>query len=221
MNFVVRFFLMALILFDYDGVLADTLDDLLLFGQEACHKLGIDHVVTQDDLNNLDFMSFTAYAQACGVPDHRVNEFTQYCQTRFSDKKSPPSIFDGLSSIIRQLAIKNTIAIVTTNYSRNVNAFLVEHRLDKYVDAVFGIDLPGSKAQKISMARDQFLSGSIHEPVIMVGDALSDIQAAKDASAISIAVAWGHQSINRLLLGDPDYVVYSPQELLEVIDRQA
>ena len=41
---------MALIIFDYDGVLADTLDDLIRFGQEACNQLGVNHVVTKDRL---------------------------------------------------------------------------------------------------------------------------------------------------------------------------
>ncbi len=60
---------MALIIFDYDGVLADTLDDLLQFGQEACTKLGINHLVTKEDLNNLEVMSFASYGQACEVPE--------------------------------------------------------------------------------------------------------------------------------------------------------
>ena len=37
---------MALILFDYDGVLADTLGDMILFAQQVCDELGVDHIVT-------------------------------------------------------------------------------------------------------------------------------------------------------------------------------
>ncbi len=210
---------MALILFDYDGVLADTLDDLLQFGQEACDELGIYHVVTRDDLSNLEVMSFATYAQACDVPEHLVEEFVQYCLKRFADKKSAPAIFNGLSNVLQHIADKNTIVIVTTNSSQNVNAFLVEHSLDEYVDAVFGVDMPGSKAQKISMAREQFSSDAKRESVIMVGDSLSDIRAAKEASVRSVAVAWGHQSLKLLLQGNPDHVVHFPRELLEVIEK--
>ncbi|MGE5377761.1 MAG: HAD hydrolase-like protein [Bacteroidota bacterium] len=56
---------MALILFDYDGVLADTLDDLVQSGQKACSQLGVKHGVTKDDLNNLEVMSFSSYGRAC------------------------------------------------------------------------------------------------------------------------------------------------------------
>ena len=78
---------MALIIFDYDGVLADTLDDLLQFGQEACNKLGVQHVVEKDDLSNLEVMSFASYGRACEVPEHLVDEFVQICLKSFLRKR--------------------------------------------------------------------------------------------------------------------------------------
>jgi phosphoglycolate phosphatase len=210
---------MALIIFDYDGVLADTLDDLLQFGQEACNQLGVNHIVTKDNLANLEVMSFATYGRACEVPEHLVDEFVKVCLNRFAEKKSPPAIFTGLSSVIRHLSVNHTIAIVTTNSSQNVNAFLVSHGLDRFIHAVYGVDSPGSKAQKIAMARNQLVDNRKQESVFMVGDSLSDVLAAKEASVRSIAVTWGHQSLADLLRGNPDYVVSSPHDLIQVIKR--
>jgi len=53
----------------------------------------------------------------------------------------------------------------------------------------------------------------------MVGDSLSDVLAAREASVISIVVTWGHQRLEYILRGNPDYVVSSPHELIEVIER--
>ena len=210
---------MALIIFDFDGVLADTLNDLIQFGQEVCDELGIKHVVKKDDLSNLEIMSFASFGRACEVPEHLVDEFVQSCLKRFAEKKSPPAIFNGLSNIVRNLAIDHTIAIITTNSSQNVNAFLIEHGLDECIHAVYGVDIPGSKAQKISIARNQFPAGTKRESVFMVGDSLSDISAAKEASVTSIAVTWGHQSLEHLLSGEPDYVVNFPYDLIEIIEK--
>ena len=210
---------MALIIFDFDGVLADTLDDLLHFGQEACDQLGVKHAVKKDDLGNLEVMSFATYGRACEVPEHLVDEFVRICLNRFAEKKSPPAIFNGLDDIVRRLAADNTIAIVTTNSSQNVNAFLVEHGLDGCVQAVYGVELPGTKTQKISIARDRYSVDTKRESVFMVGDSLSDIRAAKEASAISIAVTWGHQSLEHLLRGGPDYVVDFPHDLIKIIEK--
>ena len=212
---------MALILFDFDGVLADTLNDLIQFGQEVCDELGIQHVVNKEDLSNLEIMSFASFGRACEVPEPLVEEFVQRCLKRFAEKKSPPAIFNGLGNIVRKLAINNTLVIITTNSSQNVNAFLVEHGLDDCIHAVYGIDTPGSKEQKISTARDRFSADTKRESVFMIGDSLSDINAAKEASVTSIAVTWGHQSLEQLLRGSPDHVVRSPHELVDVIEKTA
>jgi len=87
---------MSLILFDFDGVLADTLGDLLQFGQEVCDELGVQHIATQEDLNSLEVMSFATYGIQLEVPAHLVDEFVRRCLSRFAEKKSPPAIFDGL-----------------------------------------------------------------------------------------------------------------------------
>ena len=208
---------MALVIFDYDGVLADTLDDLIRFGQEACNQLGVKHVVTKDDLSNLEVMSFATYGRACEVPEALIDEFVRISLDLFAKKASPPAIFDGLSEVIQHFSTKHKIAIVTTNSSQNVHAFLTQHGLDNLVHAVYGVDTPGSKAQKISLARERFVENG--EAVFMIGDAVSDVRAAKEAGVTSIAVTWGHQSLETLLRGEPDYVVESPKSLIEVIER--
>ncbi|MCL4274773.1 MAG: HAD family hydrolase [Anaerolineales bacterium] len=208
---------MALIIFDYDGVLADTLDDLIRFGQAACDRLGIKHVVTKDDLSHLEVMSFATFGRACEVPEPLVDEFVKISLNLFAEKESPPAIFDGLSKVFQYFSTNHKLAIVTTNSSQNVHAFLAHHGIDNLIHAVYGVDTPGSKAQKISMARERFTNHE--EAVFMIGDALSDVRAAKEAGVSSIAATWGHQSLETLQHGEPDFVVHSPRELIEVIGR--
>jgi phosphoglycolate phosphatase len=210
---------MALVIFDYDGILADTLDDLIRFGREACNQLGVNHLVTKDDLSDLEVMSFSSYGRACGVPEPLVEEFVKICLNLFAEKESPPAIFEGVDKVIQYLSANHKIAIVTTNSSQNVHAFLVKHGLDNLVHAVYGVDTPGSKAQKISTAKRLLLENGDQEAVFMVGDSLSDVRAAKEAGVTSIAVTWGHQSLETLLRGNPDYVINSPHGLVEVIER--
>lgn len=206
---------MSLILFDFDGVLADTLSDMLRFAQEVCDELGVKHVVKQTDLSTLEVMSFATYGRNCEVPEPLVDDFVRGCLKRFAAKKSPPEIFEGLVEVIKELSTTNVIAIVTGNTTQNVNAFLIEHRLDKYIRAVFGVDAPGSKAEKILQAQNQFAAGK--EAVYMMGDSVSDVRAAQEAGVKSIAVSWGHQSMEMLIQAKPDAFVHSPRELLEFI----
>jgi phosphoglycolate phosphatase len=206
---------MALILFDFDGVLADTLADMLRFAQEACNELGVDHTVVSQDLSNLEVMSFATFGLACNVPMELTGEFVHKCTEKFAKKKMPPSIFDGLPDVIRELSKENILAVVTGNTAENVYAFLAHHGLQDCFQMVYGVDMPGSKVEKIQKARRQFQAGN--EPVYFIGDSLSDIRAAQEAEVRSVAVAWGHQSLEMLLREEPDVIVHAPAELMEAL----
>jgi phosphoglycolate phosphatase-like HAD superfamily hydrolase len=191
---------------------------MLQFAQEVCDELRVNHIVEQNDLRNLEVMSFAMYGRACEVPEYLVDEFVRRCLNRFAGKKSPPNIFKGMDEVIRKLSENNIIAIVTGNNADTVNAFLVEHGLDDgQIRAIYGVDSPGSKAEKISLARSQFAKNG--ESVIMVGDTLSDASAAKEASVKSISVSWGHQNAEMLIRAESDYFVDSPRELFEAITK--
>jgi phosphoglycolate phosphatase len=208
---------MSLILFDFDGVLADTLADMLRFAQEVCDELGVEHTVIETDLSELEVMSFATLGRACGTPDELVDEFVRRCTGKFAARKSPPAIFDGLMEVVGKLAERHVLAVVTGNTEGNVQAFLQEHGLAGCFRAVYGLEMPGSKVEKILMAESHFVEGG--EMVFMVGDSLSDIRAAKDAGVESIAVSWGHQSVGRLVGAVPDHVVRLPEELIEITQR--
>jgi phosphoglycolate phosphatase len=205
---------MAPILFDFDGVLADTLEDMLRFAQEVCDELGVKHTVIGTDLSELEVMSFATLGQACETPDELVDEFVRRCTGKFAARMSPPAIFNGLVEVVKKLAESHVLAVVTGNTEGNVRAFLEEHGLDGCIHAVYGVDMPGSKVEKILMAKSRFAAEG--GTVFMVGDSLSDIRAAKEAGVKSIAVSWGHQSVRRLAEAAPDHVVRLPEELSEI-----
>jgi len=205
---------MTLILFDFDGVLADTLADMLRFAQEVCDELGVKHTVVQTDLSELGVMSFATFGRACEMPEDLVDEFVRRCTRKFAEKKAPPAIFNGLGEVVRKLAERHVLIVVTGNTEGNVRAFLEEHVLGGCFRAVFGVDMPGSKAEKILMAKSQFAAGGA--AVFMVGDSVSDVREAREAGVKSIAVSWGHQSVERLIGAVPDHVVRLPEELIDI-----
>ena len=205
---------MSLVLFDFDGVLADTLSDMLRFAQEVCDELGVKHTVVKKDLSELEVMSFATFGRACEMPEDLVNEFVRKCTGKFAEKTSPPAIFDGLEKVVRKLAESHLLAVVTGNTEGNVRAFLEEHGLEGCIQAVYGVDMPGSKVEKILMAKSQFAEEG--EAVFMVGDSVSDVREARKAGVISIAVSWGHQSMGMLVKAVPDHIVRLPEELIAI-----
>jgi HAD superfamily hydrolase (TIGR01549 family) len=160
-------------------------------------------------------MSFATYGRQLEVPEALVDEFVRRSLERFAQKETPPEIFDGLSDVIRKLSASHVLGIVTTNSTLNVNLFLTKHGLNDCFRVIHGVDTPGTKGEKISIAQKQFTAQN--EAIVMVGDSLSDIRAAREAGVFSIAVGWGHQTLERLQSENPDAVVHKPLDLMQVI----
>ena len=208
---------MALILFDFDGVLADTLGDMLNFAQAVCVEMGIDHIPTPADLDALETMSFVEYGKQLGVPPPLTDEFASRCLKRFIERPHPPKIFDGMAEVVKQLSIQHVIAIVTGNTTPAVENFLIEHGILQCIRTIFAVDQPGSKTEKILKAKSQL--GKDKEAVYYVGDAASDIHAARQVSVKSVAVSWGHQSLDKLVNAKPDHIVHAPREIIAILDK--
>ena len=208
---------MAIILFDFDGVLADTLDDLLNFAQAACAKLGLQCNPTPADLDALDTMSFTEFGWQLKVPGQHIDEFVSLCLQMFNQRPRPPKLFPGMGRVVTEAAKRNTIAIVTGNTTPTVDGFLKENNLRKHIRLVIGVEQKGTRPEKIRYALRELSQEG--EAAYMVGDAVSDIRAARETAIKSIAVSWGHQNPSRLRQAKPDYMFKSPQELLEFIKK--
>ena len=209
---------MPIILFDFDGVLADTLSDMLTFAQEACAQLGFPRTPTSADLNALETMSFVEYGRQLKLPPEHVDAFVRHCLRMFNNRPGPPKIFDGMAKVVSEAANHNTLAIITGNTTPTVKGFLREYGLQEYIQLVIGVEQSGTRPEKIKSALKELARQG--DVAYMVGDSVSDIRAAMQAGIKSIAVSWGHQDASRLLGTKPDYLVESPQELLEIFKQK-
>lgn len=206
---------MAIILFDFDGVLADTLEDMLSFAREACIQLGLPRNPTPADLGALETMSFAEYGRQLKLPPQYIDEFVSRCLQMFNQRLHPPEIFEGMKQVVVEAAKGNTLAIITGNTTPTVETFLIENGLQEHIRLVIGVEQKGTRPEKIRRALRELAQHGV--TTYLVGDAVSDIRAARQASIKSIAVGWGHQSPSRLMEAKPDYLIKSPQELLELL----
>ena len=205
-----------IIIFDFDGVLADTLDDMLRYAAQVCAQLGHPRQPTQADLDALDHMSFDEFARQLKLPEKAVKDFTRRNFKLFASSPRPPDIFDGLGDVVVRLARRCKLGIVTGNTSEAVWNFLHRHGLAEHISIVLDAGAAGSRSDKIRQVAASL--GGPGSEVYVIGDAVSDVRAARRASARSVAVTWGHQSREKLAAERPDHVVHSPEDLLELLD---
>jgi phosphoglycolate phosphatase-like HAD superfamily hydrolase len=123
-----------------------------------------------------------------------------------------------MAQVLEQLSARHTLAIVTGNTTRAVENFLRENNIHQFVSAVFAVDQPGSKVEKILKAKSQLATEN--DAVYYVGDAVSDVHAARQAVIKSVAVGWGHQSLGKLVNAQPDHIVHTPREISALFEAE-
>ena len=140
----------TVIIFDFDGVLGDTLDEMLRIAGHVAAELGYPCQPAPADLDALERMEFSELGIQLGIPASQANEFPRRCFDLFASLSNPPHIFPGMKQVILDLAPTNRLAIVTGNTSRIVNRFLSEHGLDGCFAMVLGSDASGNRAEKLN-----------------------------------------------------------------------
>ncbi len=205
-----------LIAFDYDGVIVDSLDQNLLVAGQACQHLGLKSFPTLNDIEQLENMSFEDIGRQIRVPENRLKDFTYFVFHRLAQDTNPLFIFKGISDLLLQLSKQHNLIVVTTNTQKVVERFLTKHGLEKCFVRIMGDEWQGSKHEKIIRVAQQF---NFEKPLVyLVGDTISDIREARLAGINSIAVTWGYQSRNKLLEKSPDYIVETPQDILDIFE---
>jgi phosphoglycolate phosphatase-like HAD superfamily hydrolase len=207
--------LKPVIVFDFDGVLGDTLEVMLRIAGDVAAELGYRCQPTPADLDALERMEFSELGKQLGIPASQADEFARRSFGLFAALPNPPHIFPGMKGAVIDVAQSYRLAIVTGNTSRIVGRFLNENSLADCFEMILGSDAPGNRADKLKqiMATLDALPGNAY----LVGDAVSDVRVARETGLVSIAVAWGHQSEAHLRQAKPDHLVHTPQELSELL----
>lgn len=206
-----------ILIFDFDGVLADSRLLMLSFAEQACRKLGYNRLPAPADLEALERMEFSELGRQLGLPPENIEVFSRLCIDSFNRYQGVIPIFSGMKETLQKLSKTARIAIITGNSQATVRRFLSGHQLDGVVDVISGIEEPGRRADKIKVVIGK-LQGT-PDKTWMIGDAVSDIQAARQAGVKCVAVGWGHQSKKKLIAEKPDFIAERPEDLLVLAEE--
>lgn len=124
------------------------------------------------------------------------------------------AIFPDMLPVLRQLATRHDLVVITSSQSQSVKANLDQAGLLSCFADILGGDLELSKAQRIERSCRKFAGA--REATFMVGDAVSDIRQGKLAGVGTVAVTWGFQDRHLLEREHPDHIVDTPQALLSL-----
>ena len=208
-----------ILIFDFDGVLADSLASMLHYAQQTCRELGVDCTPTKDDLEALEKMEFSELGLQLGIPAEQIDQFVNRNFELFSRSEKPVPIMPGMDAVVSGLANISTLVIITGNSCRVVEIFLDEYQLRSKFQTILCAEHEGTRMEKILKVKHD--ANSSNTAIYMIGDAVSDIRAARAAQVKSIAVGWGHQSKQKLAQEFPYLIVDRPEDLLEYFVNEA
>jgi phosphoglycolate phosphatase len=197
-----------IVLFDYDGVLVDSLDYFLDAFLDSCHEHGCDKVRSREDFLGLFDTNFYDGMANIGLNGKLRTDVFHGMAVRLATKSGLYSFFPGIPDALRALAQFADIYVVSSNDSHVVEGFLKAHGLDMCRD-VLGGDKDTSKVRKIQSIGRLFPDA----PLIYVGDTTGDMHEAREGGAVAVGVGWGWHGPDRLRKANPDHLLHSPNEL--------
>ena len=218
-----------LIIFDLDGTLINTIDDL---GQACNHALSACGFPTHkiEDYPRLVGNGINKLIERALPEEHRQQapvlrlreHFVPYYDAHNCDLTHP---YDGIPELLQALkAAGHTLAVASNKYqaaTEKIVAQLFPNTFDVVLGERDGIarkpdpqivwDIVERTAQNTYSAE---FSG---KEILYIGDSLVDAETAKAANLPFIACTWGFCTTEQLQTAVPDYLVHHPSEILKLV----
>ncbi len=194
-------------MFDFDGVLVDTLGLCYEINKELNPHLGIDSYTTLYDGNVYETIQSAAKSGMNWV-FHSKDEFDQKYYVRARELRIPAELKD----VVRELSASFSLAIVSSTPSPAIAEILEKEGLRECFAEILGADVHTSKVIKIQSLLDSYHCAP--EETVLITDTTGDIGEARAAGVASIAVSWGFHGKDKLQKADPYAVVDTVPELL-------
>jgi phosphoglycolate phosphatase len=199
----------TLLLFDFDGVLVDSLDLYAEVVARCLERIGTPIVKSREDYLALFDGNFYESMAARGVDLAAYAEAARELLPRIDYGAMKP--YDGLIPVLAALAKDHILAVVSSNGYRTIRTMLESFGFAPYFREIFGADFLFSKKEKIAYALEKY--GIPGERAFYIGDTAGDIVEARAAGVRSVAVSWGWHSRERLAAVHPDFLVDTPEGL--------
>ncbi len=207
--------MLSLFLFDFDGVLVDSLDLYADAVARSLQRIGTPIVKNKEDYLALFDGNFYESMAARGVDLSAYNEAVKEILPRIDYDAMKP--YDGLIPVLAALGKDHLLAVVSSNGYRTIRTMLDRFGFAPYFREILGADFRISKKEKIVYALEKYKIPG--ERAFYIGDTAGDILEARAAGIGSVAVTWGWHSRERLAAAGPDFLVDTPEELLAIPAR--
>ena len=210
------------VIFDLDGTLLNTIDDLADAGNYVCRLHGWpEHSVEEYKRyvgNGMTRLAIRFSPEEWHTEEglHTIlSEFMPYYDAHKQDKTAP---YAGMPQAVARLKEAGVAVAVLSNKADRLAGPVVEHYYPGTFPIVQGaVDGLPTKPDPTLLHRLMERMGADPARTLFVGDSNVDIQTAKNGGLVSCGVLWGFRGRAELEAEGADFIVQTPQELVRVI----
>ena len=211
-----------LIVFDLDGTLLDTLDDLTNAVNYALQKIGLP-VRTREEVRSFvgngiaRLMALAVGEEYAHLQAEALETFKTYYGAHCSVETR---VYDGIEGLLAELKRKGVKTAVLSNKAD----FAVKLLAEQYFPNAFFVAQGENEKEGIykKPAPDALYAimrqaGVPAEETLYVGDSEVDIQTARNAGVVCVSVTWGFKDETFLKEQGGTHIAHTPMEILRFL----
>ena len=209
------------IIFDMDGTVLNTLDDLTDSVNYVFSKFGLP-ARSRDEYRQF-FGNGIGYAMKCaapeGTPDSLIEEmipvFKEYYDIHCLDKTGP---YDGIIDLMKELRNSGCKMAIVSNKIDSAVKELNERFFSEYVSVAIG-ERPGVSRKPAPDTVFAALAelGSSTDEAVYIGDSEVDLMTAKNSNLPCIAVLWGFRDRDFLIKNGASAFAKTPKDIISYL----
>ncbi len=201
-----------LIIFDFDGTLADTFSWFKSITNHMAdrYKFRRIDISEEDELRGYDAAQMIKHLR---IPLWKIPFMARYMHSLMNEQIHTIRLFEGVDRMLKHFSeIGILLAVVTSNSCKNVHHILgpQNSQLIQFYECGASIFHKTGKLKKILKK-----SGIPPQEAFCIGDEIRDIQAANQAKIPCGAVSWGYNKVESLIDLKPKEVFHSVDDIIK------
>ena len=207
------------IVFDFDGTIADSKGLSIVLMNDQADKYSFRRVDDPAEITRINHMPIRERMRHVGLAPWQLPFVIRDVKRALAQRIQEVQPFDGMRELFLRLRDDGyRLAIITSNDEANVERFLAVHDLRLFHRIHAEKNLFGkAKVFRHYLKRE----GLRPDDVLYVGDEQRDIAACREVGIAVVAVTWGFDPEALLTMLQPDYVARHPQDIYDVVKKQA
>ena len=210
-----------LIIFDLDGTIVDSKEDIAISVNHALKENGLP-ALPEDKIysfvgNGVDFLLEKSLGKSKMEHfDNVKNTFMTYYEEHLLDNSK---LFEGIMTVLDHFKGEKKMVILSNKPTHLCAKITKGLEIESYFEEIHGAEsFEALKPDPIGVKTLYKKYEVLQEECIVVGDAPQDINAAKNAGVKMAAVTYGFHSENRLKKENPDLLLDTIEALINYIN---